>query len=180
MSVRCHTLFLIAGLVLGGVQLDANRVSAPRMRADLLEAVRALLDDEPGEFAPMPGGRSNPFAAPVEAVAPADAAAGEAPQAVRRLSDEQALAAIAREFQPSGSLIAGDRALLRLSDGSSLREGEGFTARIQGQSFRVVVSEIDVDGYTLVLGEAAIRRGFSSAGGAVRSSGTPPDPNASR
>jgi|GEM_PF-2212983 len=164
----CATLSLSA---------QTGQVSLPEKREATLAATAALLTSGSRDHAAFPAGRVNPFAAIVKEAVPV---AVERPTELEhtRLSDGRAVQAVARDFKPAGLMILGDRRVLRLRDGSMLREGDAFTARIEGESYRVLVSSIDTAGYELTVGEASIRRGFTSARGASRSEPSPVEADA--
>ncbi len=134
---------------------QAGRVSSPDQREQQIKRVTELLESMPRPRGQLPEGRVNPFA-PV----PREVVAATPPPQVERLTDDRALVAISRNFNPSGSMIVGERRVLRLRDGSMLREGDSFNARIENFTYRVTVSTIDTDGYVLTLGEASMRRRF--------------------
>lgn len=73
----------------------------------------------------------------------------------KRLSDDEALSRITEQFRPSGSLILGERRFV-LAGSQRVPLGTVFTARIDGQTYRVEVSSITQNDYTLRLGGAEL------------------------
>lgn len=141
-----------------------GRVSNVESRQRTLEVVTAVVEASPHSYEPMPGGRENPFAEVKReepaATIPVQSGPGQPvrveakpPESVR-LPDPVALTAIARNFRPSGSIIVGNRRLLRLVDGTMLEQGNSFTARIGREAYVVKVISVTPDGYTIGLGEA--------------------------
>lgn len=165
-------IVLVSLCAAASLSAQGGQVSFPEKREATLAKTTALIASGAGNRVSFPVNRANPFAAIAKESAPV--VVERAPEPERsRLSDGRAVQAVARDFNPAGLMILGDRRVLRLRDGSMLREGDTFTARIEGEPYRVLVSAIDPSGYELTVGEASIRRGFTSARGASRTEPSP-------
>lgn len=79
------------------------------------------------------------------------------------LSDEALLKLIARNFKPTGSLVAGDRRLLVLQGGGSLSLGAVFSAKVNDQIHPVEIAEITSSGYTLRLRNVTLSQSFTGS-----------------
>lgn len=75
-----------------------------------------------------------------------------------RLSDSQALRVIANTIRPTGVMRAGNRRLLLLSNNRNMRMGQVFVAKIRGEEYRVTISEITDNTFTLKVGQETIER----------------------
>lgn len=106
-------------------------------------------------------------------VAQAEPDAPPPPPPPSRLPDAEALAIIAQSFQPTGALISGDRRILNMGSARPVPQGATFNVRIRNESYSVTVADVSADGYTLQLGEAQLRRTFSSAIGDGRITPSP-------
>lgn len=156
----------------GLLSAQGKPVSKPENRQELLDNVKLLLGSEPAAYKEISMHRQDPFSAiqpEPEIPAPVVAATADKPntpapapviEKPARLADEVALAAIARNFSASGSLIAGERRLLRLKNGKMAPQGTTFSARIKEELYVVSISRVTENGYTLSLGNASISRRF--------------------
>lgn len=165
MTFRLRIVCCLAGALGGLCPLASwaqNRVTLPAQREAILANLDEILRAQPGDFGSIPRERVNPFMAVMPARAPVPVAVApdrpapvvQATETQGRLDDEAALAAIVANFRPSGSIILGERRLLRMADGSMLQQGSTFTARIRGEAYSVQVARVLADGYTLALGNA--------------------------
>lgn len=152
--------------------LAAQIITAPESRQQLLDGLQMTLKPEPRDpaiYKAIP----SPFdpvkvkkVQPVErekVPGPVQTVAADIPP--RRLPDDEALRAISESFKPIGTLVRGDRGLLRMSGGAMLSAGTTFRAEINGLSYDVLVKEVTSQGYTLSLGTATLNRNFYSTGG---------------
>lgn len=158
-KVICYTLLALAAVTALPAQ---NQVSAPEKRAQILEKVALVLAEDSIELPNLDVGRSSPFSAVDTRVVQPERVATTVPTAVvvTRLSDADALAAIASQFRPTGAMVTESRQMLRMSDGSSMNEGRVIRAKIRGQVYSVVIEKITIDGYTLKLDSARLERTF--------------------
>jgi hypothetical protein len=173
-------------LGLAPIGWSQGRVSNGEVRERNLSELAAVVEATPRDYEAMPIGRTNPFAAvrrvnnaaPMvreQSDGPVETAPVNQPTRPARLSDPVALTAIARNFRPSGSIIVGERRLLRLRDGTMINEGSSFNARIAGEAYTVKVISVTRDGYEIGLGEARTSARFlDGSAGQVASPADPP------
>ncbi len=150
--------------------LPAQVISSGHERGQLLDGMARVLENTKrpaGSYAgtPSPFHQAAAPAAPAAAPKPGDTpvAAATGPE---RLPDYVALGLIAQQFRPLGSLVTGERGLLRLGGGRSIEKGQSFRAEIRGQTYEVTVEDVTSQGYVLRLGSARLERSFI-VGGAV-------------
>lgn len=143
-----------------------DRVLPPNVRSHVLAVAETYLTKEPDAFLERIADIKNPylFVQPRVVVATPDAPA-PAPVVY---DDATVLKAVAARFstQVRGNISRGSDHFLHLQGGNLLRAGATFPARlpeIPGQTFDVIVSEIDARGYTLRLGEAERYQTFIKA-----------------
>lgn len=120
----------------------------------------------------------NPFVVWVDpaTLRPPPTRAEPAPVVAARLSDSEALEAIAAELRPTGSLIMRDRAILNLPGNRTLERGQQFDVRIGAEDYTVMVEAVSADSFTLRLGEARLTRNFAEErmrGGRITRPGEP-------
>lgn len=165
--IRLFGGLVVLGFLAGGSVLSAQGlVTKFESREDSLRAVNAILEAKPRSFEASYGRRESPFVAVREVAAPPTPTPVARPEVRRvapqpiaptvepRLSDEAALEKIVGSFQPAGSIIVGDRRLLRMKNGSFLREGSTFDARIRAENYQVEVIRVTPDGYVIGIGTA--------------------------
>jgi hypothetical protein len=149
-----------------------DRVLAPQIRADVLAAAEAYLNQGSHDFMVLIEDVGNPYAVEpeVEEVQqePVQVVEVTRPKVVRPVpiapvaySDASVLKVIASSFakQVRGTLAKGGLYYLQLQGGRLLQAGASFPVKIpqiKGKSFRVVVSSVDARGYTLQMGNAAL------------------------
>lgn len=80
-----------------------------------------------------------------------------------RLSDQDALSIIARNFKPTGIMALGDRKAIVLPDGRNLPAGSNFSATINGETYTIEITEINPGGYTLRLGNSTLGKTFGAS-----------------
>lgn len=159
---------LLLGWVLP-LMLPAQTLVEVEQRTQILDGLDRIVNNA-RHAADLPPAPRSPFMAPVAlpdepvaselpADAPPAAVAAPAPAPVR-LTDEVALATIARQFRPVGSLVTGNLAVLRLPGGNTIRKGDSFTARIHDTVYEVFVHDVSESGYALRLGSAVLQRSF--------------------
>lgn len=148
------------------------QVLAPDVREKRLESAREVLAQrqEPAQEAGLEAVR-DPFyletpAQPLELKTPGTTAQAQPQVQVRpRKSDAEVLVMIARSFRPTGSLILGERKLLILPSGRSLKLGASFKARYEEDEYTVEVTDITQTGYTLRLNNETLLRTFNGDDG---------------
>ncbi|MGC9449809.1 MAG: hypothetical protein ACP5I4_00060 [Oceanipulchritudo sp.] len=160
-----HTLLLL-GAATGW--LPGQVITTEDARAGLIEGMRKTISnvEQPrADFSRVP----SPFNPPdEEVVAEPDTIPEEAPirivRSSERLDDMVALRIISHSFKPLGSLVMGDRGVLQLSDNRTIAEGASFNAKIQGQTYKVTLSEVTARSYKLSLGSAEVEKNFIKTG----------------
>ncbi len=177
MKTRMH---LILSAVLLSASLAQGDVSSPQVRRRQLDEgiaattvpdvqvdqrVARLRDpfymDEPAVPDMTPAGQAVRRGA-ASAARSDDAANTEAPRAPTR-SDADALTLIARSFQPTGSMILGERRFVTLPDGRPMPQGATFVARIEGEEYTVEITQVTTSGYVLKLRDTLLHRSFNEA-----------------
>ena len=164
-------LISISFLLLAAGSLAGQVITTPEERDALLDGMSDTLsnvDRATGDY----GQLESPFAARMpELPDPADLVT----EVVQRpkvtspvLPDKQALALISQQFRPEGSLVMGNRGILRLSGGGTIEEGRTFRAEIKGNFYDVTVIEVTSKGYTLGLGEARVTGNFLTTTGTAQ------------
>ena len=156
MSTRRHLLVLLAAATfaagpVGAQGADGNKRVKPRRERDL---VMARLDRIfPETVAESTAPERNPFVRPVAPTPEVESAGPEAPPVVvvRRLPAAEALRRVASSLQPGGSIVRGERQLVRLS-GRWMAAGDPLVSTIDGETFEVVVDTVTADTFTLRLG----------------------------
>lgn len=145
-----------------------GQVDEPDARTNLLQGMRSTLNNtriEASDYSTL----QTPFAPPKEEEIVEQVQQTAAPVVRQaRLGDSTALGIIADQFKPLGSLILGTRAVLQLSSGRTISQGDTFSANIAGYSYDVVIEEITGKGYTLKLGSAEVSKNFTTTSGASR------------
>lgn len=155
--------FLVASLLTLSGSVHGQVITPVGDRAELITGMQAVVgnqDKEAGDYA----GLTSPFAE--KTVQQPVATKDDGPVLVEEevlpeiISDEVALEVISRRFKPDGSLIFGDRGILKLGNGETIEEGESFPAEIRGTTYTVEIVEVTARGYTLRVGEATVYKTF--------------------
>lgn len=156
------TVLFLAGLVISGTAF--SQVIIPvQDRSDLVDEMQEVisnLETEAGEFS----GLVSPFRDKDEGDLVPEITEG--PIAIEEeilpeiISDKIALDVISRRFKPDGSLIFGNRGILKLGNGETIEEGESFPAEIRGNTYTVEILEVTARSYTLRIGEETVEKSF--------------------
>ena len=161
MKTLCHILLLLLTATAPGIA--GAQVMGPDVRTRQLDKAEAAIATPALRVEERLANLRDPFftqAASLPARPAAELEAAAAPEKVRR-PDGAVLALIAQSFQPSGSLILGERRLLTLPGGQSIALGATFTARVDGEEYAITIGDITSTGYTLKLNEATLARTFT-------------------
>lgn len=161
-------------LLLAFLPLQGQIITTEAERAGILSGLEQTLEpaqQDTSDYGSVPS-PFDPVKVKRVAAAPrpqSPVAQGEAAPVVdalpQRLADADALRVIGDSFKPIGTLVRGDRGLLRMSSGAMLAAGTSFRAEINGLDYEVLVKEVTSQGYTLSLGTATLSRSFYSTGG---------------
>jgi hypothetical protein len=155
-------LFLSAlGLLAASPALVGQQaVIAPEKRQALIESGERLLERQEIDVAALATLR-DPFVRWVEEAAPQPVvtAQGEAAPVVttERIPDRFVLRSVARQLKPRGVLRRGDDFVLLLENGR-LTPGQAFGAAFGGERYRIEVSAITEDRFTLRLNRTEYTR----------------------
>jgi hypothetical protein len=162
--------FLLALAAVSAQLLPAQVVTPADSRTKLLGAMQSTLgnlDRPSGDYS----GIESPFVVrekKAEIIPASQLERAVEQTGGERLPDETALKVIAGQFNPLGSLILGNRGLLKLAGGSTLEKGETFKAEIRGNVYEVEVRDVTSHGYTLSLGSASVGKNFIITTGATQ------------
>jgi hypothetical protein len=156
------TILLIFSLLVAGPAF--GQVITPKNdRDDLVSGMNEVVDNtenEAGDFSDLP----SPFRKKTDADMLADTTEDqviiEEEVLPEIISDKTALEVISRRFKPDGSMIFGNRGILKLGNGETIEEGESFPAEIRGNTYTVEIVEVTARGYTLKIGEETVEKSF--------------------
>jgi len=161
---------VLIGILNGGIHsLSGQVIQTTEKREALLEGLRSVVKNTERDALALDQLESpfvEPFADPLPEVT--ERAEGDDPDAVEAvprtqvvLSDAVALQMVSRQFNPLGSLILGERALLQLENGSTMPVGQVFSAEINGIRYEVKLENVSNNGYELRIGDATLLRRFT-------------------
>lgn len=92
----------------------------------------------------------------------------ETPPEPIRYSDEEALQIIARQLNPTGSLIMGERKLLNLEGGRRLQLGDPIRISVRGEDYVAKLEDITSGTYTISINDKVLTVNFSQASSSGR------------
>lgn len=166
----------IAGLILSASVFAAvaysqqtDKVIPNKERTTLLESSEKYLNSRWVADAQTIAGKSNPFgdvssassaSTPTPSTEPSKPATPAAPV---RFSDEEALQIIARQLNPTGSLIMGERKFLNLEGGRRLSLGDPIRISVRGEDYSAKIVDITSGTFTLSVNEKTLTVNFSQA-----------------
>lgn len=139
-------------------------------RQTVLDVGAAILSNQTDDSLPDFNELNNPFT--FEVSTPTEPAGNTNTEEVAKpepvtYTDADVLALSSTSFAKKvrGSIVRGDSSFLQLEGGVLLRPGTGFPVRLPGandQVFRLTITEITSEGYTLQVGDATAQRTFGS------------------
>ncbi|NDV62581.1 hypothetical protein G0Q06_08970 [Puniceicoccales bacterium CK1056] len=158
-----HTIFVITCLMALSTGALGQVIIPVGERTELISGMQSVvgnMDKEAGDFT----GLGSPFSKKAEADLAAEMSEGpvdiEEDVLPEVISDEIALDVISRSFKPDGSMIFGNRGILKLGNGETIEEGESFPAEIRGTTYTVEIVKVTARGYTLKVGDATVDKTF--------------------
>ncbi len=163
MKLQDTHIYLTIALILLIPAGLTGQIPPGETRIETLEKAREMLNNDGAELATILEEASDPFVREAtQQAAPVITETGEElPPAAQRLPDNLALEAIAKKFNPTGTMTLGERQVLLLPSGSSMQIGGKFRAKISDFTYTVELIEISSDGYTLALNDAQLSRKFA-------------------
>ncbi len=138
-------------------------------REKMVQNAGAILNSEDPEFYTSLRSALSPFIQPEEEPVEEEADTGVVadntirpkPQAKPKdLSNEVILRSVAGRLNPKGSLVTSRRSLLLFPNGGKLTVGDVIPTNSRGKEYKIVVSAITPNSYTLRLNEAEITKSF--------------------
>lgn len=153
---------------------QTDKVIPNKDRTTLLESADKYLSVPWVVDAKTVAQKSNPFGdvgsitAPAVTSPSAESSKPAAPAAPVRFSDEEALQIIARQLNPSGSLIMGERKFLNLEGGRRLQLGDPIRISVRGEDYTAKLEEITPGTYTLSMNGKTLTVNFSQAASSGR------------
>lgn len=119
------------------------------------------------------------LAVPAEVATVAPNATPTALAAPIRYSDQQALSEIADKLSPTGAIILGERKILNLPGGRSLKVGDPIRMSLHDHAYSAILTDISGATFTLQMNSATLTRNFRGSKSGSGSSGiTAPSPPA--
>ncbi len=168
----CYLLMALVPIHLEAQDDKTRRVLSNNVRTDTLEDAEGILRAENPEFNARLESVDSPFAIKVIPVEPVEAQADDVPVPVtpgvapppRRppsaIPDATILKSVADRLNPKGSLVTSRRSLLLFANGGRLTVGDSIPAKVRGKDYKIIVTSITPNDYTLTLNDAEITRSF--------------------
>lgn len=136
--------------------------------AEMYLSSQWVVDAETVAEKPNPFGEVSSVATPTIATPSTEPSKPATPPAPVRFSDEEALQIIARQLNPSGSLIMGERKFLNLEGGRRLQLGDPIRISVRGEDYTAKLEEITPGTYTLSMNDMTLTVNFSQAASSGR------------
>ena len=168
-GVLLTAIAVISPLVLSGQDEKPKFVTLIKSRKATLELANKVLDSGDSAVKERIGKTRNPFELYVEpkkyvARPPVDSGPAPVPVAAERLPDEIVVKAVADQMNPTGAVVVGDKAILMFANGGRLSVGSRVPAKVRGETYDVVVSDITANDFTLKLNDEEFTKSISKGG----------------
>jgi len=143
----------------GSVFAAGGGVVSPHRRAAILKAADEVLADRQARWQSLVKDLPDPFYrpdVPVQEVAPA-----RKPETMlsSRRSDREVLEKVAPMIQPTGTMLIGGEHFLLLG-GKRFRSGDQISVTFEGAVYRITITSIERNSYTLRLNNHEMQRYF--------------------
>jgi len=168
--IACVAALALVSPAVSGQTDKPSYVTLIKKRVATIDAGKAILESRDTDVEAQIPETRNPFVAWKPKYVPpptTDLGSDEPPPPPPPdppIADDVVVKAVANQMNPTGALVAGEKAILMFANGGRLSVGSAVPATIKGRTYKVIVSRITAGDFTLQLNDAEFTKKLAKGG----------------